>query len=141
MNDKFAKMQERRLHGNVQKAGKDTVANESKRLATLEKARDNLAIALESYIKLLTDKTLPENRSESDRQQQANVLKLLPPLAEELNMRNVSEGTNSLLTTCLNSILVLRDRVNHLHFQNLYLNKQIQELKQGPMTPPETTKD
>jgi len=135
MSEKYAKMQDRRLHGSANKPKVDSAQDESKRLALLEKARDGLAIALDAYIKLLTDKTLPENRSEKERANQTAVLKLMPQLADELNMRNVGEGSNALLTTCLNSVLVIRDRVNHLHYQNVFLNKELQALKAAQVVP------
>lgn len=107
---------------------KDSARDEARRAAELEKARNNLAEGLDQYIKFLTDKTLPENRTMGDRDTQTKVLNGLPKLATELNKRNIEEGSMVIASTCLNSILVLRDEINKLRYQNYFLNKKVDEL-------------
>lgn len=95
---------------------------------------------IESYAKLLTDTTLPENRSAEASENQRNVLDALPKAAAELDMRNVMEGTQSILIAVLSSSLILRDQVNKLKYQNYFLNQKVQQLnepidKGGPSAP------
>jgi len=121
---------ERRMHGaNVKAPNKaDKARDEARRSAQLEKAREQLAEVIDSYIKFLTDKTLPKNRSLKDRERQTQVLGSLPSLAAELNRKNVEEGSMVVASTCLNSVLVLRDETNKLRYENYFLNSRVDEL-------------
>lgn len=103
---------------------------EARRLADLEKSRLKLGLLIESYAKLLTDTTLPENRSAEASENQRNVLDSLPKAAAELDMRNVMEGTQSILIAVLSSSLILRDQVNKLKYQNYFLNQKVQQLNE-----------
>jgi hypothetical protein len=129
----------RRLEGGISKkskwAGRDpnTAREEAKRNAELEKARDRLGDLIESYIKLLTDKTLPKNRTRKQREFQKELLARIPAAAAELDLRNVKEGSMSIFTTVMNTMLVLRDEISKIRFQNVFLNKKLnketQEIK------------
>lgn len=124
---------ERRLNGGQKTskwATKGSIArDEAKRAAELEKSRERLAEALDQFIKFLTDTTLPENRSVSEREQQTKLLASLPRLGSDLNKRNLEEGSMVIASTCLNSILVLRDEINKLKYQNYFLKKRVDELE------------
>jgi hypothetical protein len=123
----------RRLEGGIAQksrwAGRDPNAarDEAKRSTELEKARDTLGNLLEGFIKLLTNKTLSKNRSRRERDYQKELLARIPPAAAELDLRNVKEGSMSIFTTAMNSLLVLRDEINNLRFQNYFLNKKTDE--------------
>jgi len=131
---------ERRLNSSNQRTSKfegtsvmkNAIPNDgrdvARRAAELEKSRDKLAELVDSYISLLVDKKLAKNRSMSERERQSQVLEQLPTLASELNARNVEEGTFVLSAASLNSILVLRDEINVLRFQNHHLYKNMEKL-------------
>lgn len=124
----------RRLSGGIKKeskyANRNQILDEGKRLAELEKARDRLGVLLEDYIKLLVEKTLPENRSSADREHQKAVLDTIPRAAADLDTRNVGEGSAVVFSACLNSMLVLRDEINKSRYQNHFLNKELAKLKE-----------
>lgn len=108
----------------------NSARNEGKRLAELEAARTKLGVVIEQYAKGLLDKTVPENRSEQDREKQKNVIDALPGLASELDFRNATEGTLSLIQTLLNSVVVLRDQQNKLRYQNYFINQKHEALRE-----------
>jgi len=113
-------------------AAKAAAANngrdEVRRSVELEKSRNELAVLLDQYITILTDKTLPENRSVQDIEAQTKLMDGLPKIASELNKRNVEEGSMVIASTTLNSILVLKGEINKLRYQNYFLNKEMKDL-------------
>lgn len=123
----------RRLEGGISQkskwAGRDPNAarDEAKRSAELETARDKLGTLVEGFIKLLTDKTLAKNRSRRERDYQRELTSRIPLAAAELDLRNVKEGSMSIFTTAANGLLVLRDEINNLRFQNYFLNKKVDD--------------
>lgn len=108
----------------------NTARDTAKRLGDLEKSRERLGLLFEEFVKFLTDKTLPENRSAKDRERQKFILDSIPKAAAELDMRNVGEGSQVVYSACLNSILVQRDEINKVRFQNHFLNKALKEQKE-----------
>jgi hypothetical protein len=125
--------QGRRLEAGQQKRSRwanhnpNSAKEEAQRSAELEKARDALGSLLESFIKLLTSKTLAKNRTRKERDYQKDLMSRIPLSAAELDVRNVKEGSMSIFTTAMNSLLVLRDEINNLRFQNYFLNKKVDE--------------
>lgn len=126
----------RRLAGGVGKrkskyAGKNPndVRGAGKRLGELEKSREKLGLLFEEFLKFLTDKTLVENKSIKDQDHQKVVLDSIPKVAAELDSRNVGEGSQVVYSACLNSILVQRNEINRIRFQNHFLNKVVKEQK------------
>ena len=97
-------------------------------LGKLEKARDALGVLVAKFVKHLGDKTLPEKKSMSDKEEQTYLLTEIPVRAGELNKLNTEEGSMALFTTCLNSIIYLRNEANKAHFQNLQLYKKLNVL-------------
>ena len=115
-------------------------AQAGQRLAELEKARQKMGLAIDSYAKLLVDSTLPQNRLSQDKDRQKNTLDSLPKLAAELDTRNLNEGTQTLVATLLNSIFVLRDQINTLKWQVYHLNQtKLDKSKQEVPSPPAET--
>jgi hypothetical protein len=98
--------------------------DEAKRAAELEKARDRLGDLIEKYIKILTDKTLPENRTTKQKEYQKELMGRIPQAAAELDLRNVKEGSMSIFTSVMNTMLVLRDEINKVRYQNFFVNKK-----------------
>lgn len=118
----------RRLEGGVNSKSK-WGGHEAKKLAELEKSRDRLSNLVSKYIELLTDKTLPSNKSQQDKENQRKILDEIASSALELDILNVREGTTSVFLTSLNSVLVLRDELNKTRYQNYLLDKEIKILK------------
>ena len=113
MSDKIAPAG-RRLGGDMVNGGKSKYAGKNpnaaresaKRLADLEKARDELGGLLNSYIQLLTDKVLPTEQTASNKKAQQDTLEAIPRTAALLDSKNLGEGSAVVFSTCLSSILV-----------------------------------
>lgn len=126
----------RRLSGGIRQESKyanknpNVVQGEGKRLGELEKARANLGNLLEDYVTLLVDKTLPENRPAAGREHQKSILDQIPRAASDLDLRNVGEGSAVIYSACLNSMLVLRDEINKLRYQNHFRKQEVKKLKE-----------
>ena len=108
----------------------NTARDMANRLGELEKSRERLGVLFQEFIRFLTDKTLPENRSAQDRERQKFVLDNIPKAAADLDMKNVGEGSSVMYSACLNSILIQRDEINKIRFQNHFLNKSLKETKE-----------
>lgn len=98
------------------------------RMANVEKSRDKLHRSVNSYRALLKETKLPEAMTQKDKDQQMQVFAQLNEFAGELNSKNAEEGTMALAITALNSVLVMRDEINNLKFQNLMLHRKIESL-------------
>lgn len=133
MNDKMASS---RLNGGqrvskyANQARDHTPRAEAQRLADLEKARNKLGDLINQYKQvLITDKKLPENRTQIEKTAQYDIISSIYGAVEELDLRNVGEGTMVAIATCLHTGLILRDESNKLRFQNYYLSKTVEALK------------
>jgi len=99
------------------------------RVANVEKSRDKLHRAINSYRGMLKETRLPQALTQKDKDAQMQVFAQLNEYAGDLNSKNAEEGTMSLTITALNSIFILRDELNLLKFQNLMLHKKIEGLE------------
>ena len=116
-----------RLEGKMGKTGFEARLM-ARRQKELEDARDKMFVLVKNYADLLGNKRLSKNKTVNEKSHQESLLKTLPELAAELDLRNRNEGTHTLLAMCLNSIIVLRDDNNNLRSQNFILNKKMEEL-------------
>ncbi len=96
--------------------------------AALEEARRRLQEAILIYKDLLTSNTLASNRSTEEIEKRNQLIFSLNNLAGELDFLNVGEGMMTLNLTALHSIMMLKDEINDLKFQNAYLNKKVKPL-------------
>jgi len=103
---------------------------QAQRVAGIEKARNDLHGAVNAYRVLLNETRLSSAKTQKDTDQQMSVFSRLNEHAGTLNTKNAEEGTMVLSITALNSILLLRDEVNNLKFQNLMLHKKIAKLEE-----------
>ena len=102
---------------------------QSQRMAVMEKARDGLHRAVNGYRALLGETRLAAARTQKERDLQMEVFGNLNTFAGELNIRSAEEGTMALAITALNSVLVNKDELNDLKFQNYQLHKRIAKLE------------
>ena len=99
------------------------------RVNSLERARDNLHRAINQYRVQLKTTTLAENRTAKEREEQNQVFKNINKYAGDLEQQNAGEGVLTLCISSLNSILLVRDDINALKFQNVMLHKEIEKLR------------
>jgi len=83
----------------------------------LAKARKELEQAFFRFGDLLSDKTLPKNKSEAKKLHEHDIADKLYRAASELEMRNQGEGLMSLCIITLRYQLKMRDHINELEYQ------------------------
>lgn len=110
---------------------KEARTGEKAKKRTIEDVRDELYRGVSEYRALFADKRLPDNRSPKDKEYRSNLFAKLNDLAGELNNYNLPEGTTALAITALNQVLMMRDEMNKLEYQNAVLNKKIKDLESG----------
>lgn len=87
---------------------------------------------LASYIKVMQDKTLPQNKNVISNSFEGDLIKNMVRLAKEVdndpNEELVSEGSLGLITILLSVNLSQRNQLNNLEYNNLQLEKKINSL-------------
>ncbi len=96
--------------------------------AELEEARKKLQKAVLAYKDLLQSNVLSSNRTMEDNERRNNLIFSLNSLCGELDFLNAGEGLMTLNLAALHSLLLLKDEINDLKFQNAYLHKKIKPL-------------
>lgn len=117
---------------------KPTVTEEAMKLKKLEESRKQLFELVSKFRSYMSDTTLPENKTSTAREVESTVALDITKTAWDLNFQNLDEGTMVLMSLLLHSLLLTRDELNKLKFQNAYLAKQVSSLKQQ-VSPPATT--
>jgi len=112
------------------KEASEKIANEANdRLNSYRSRAMDLAL---KYRKILDDKTLPQNKTTLTTDIEAEILGALGQLAVDMNTDEDevesmgSVGLNSLLLRCL---LLQRDRVNSIDYENSVLEKKVKSLE------------
>lgn len=110
--------------------------DQAKRVNRLEVAREALHAAVNGYRGLLRDKTLSSNRTEKDRDAQMNVFVSLNKGAGDLETENAGEGLLVLAITALNSVILLKDELNIVRYDQAMLYKKFLALEATVKTAP-----
>lgn len=110
----------------------DEAKEKAKRLADLEKKRNEVFALVSKYTNRLSSKTLPDTMSRKEKEEQHQLPQLLIDEAKNLNLLNVDEGNDVLLAVCLHTMLRLKDEINVVSYQNLLLSEEIKKLKNEP---------
>lgn len=101
------------------------------RFAELEKSRDKLYALVGKLSVRLNSQTLAENMSTMERDEQSKLPQIILEEAKILNQRNLNEGYDVVLASCLHTLLMMKDRFNDLKYQNFILKEEIESLKKG----------
>lgn len=116
-------------------AAKSSVTDEAARLRKLEESRKQLFELVSKFRTFMSDTTLPENKTSTSKEVESAVALDVTRTAWDLNFQNLDEGTMTLMSLLLHSLLLTRDELNKLKFQNAYLAKQVSSLKQQVSSP------
>jgi hypothetical protein len=119
---------------------KSSVIDESAKLKKLEESRRQLFELISKFRTYMSDTTLPENKTATAKEIESAVALDVTKTAWDLNFQNLDEGTMTLMSLLLHSLLLTRDELNKLKFQNAYLAKQVSSLKQQVSSPAVTGK-
>lgn len=112
------------------KQTKTTTTDEAAKLKNLEDSRKHLFDLVSKFRLILSDTTLPENKTTTNKEIESTLALDVTKAAWELNFQNLDEGSMTLMTLLLHSSLLARDEISKLKFQNAYLAKQVSSLKQ-----------
>lgn len=111
-------------------ASKPTVTEEAAKLKRLEDSRKQLFELVSKFRGLMSDATLTENKTATSKEVESTTVLEVTKTAWDLNFQNLDEGTMTLMSLLLHSVLLTRDELNKLKFQNAYLARQVASLKQ-----------
>lgn len=111
-------------------SAKQSVIDDAARVRKLEDSRKQLFELVSKFRNLLGDTTLPENKTSTSKEIESTLASDTTKSAWALNFQNLDEGTMTLMSLLLHSLLFTRDELNKLKFQNAYLAKQVSSLKQ-----------
>ena len=89
----------------------------------LIRLREDMQSAMKEFNNLFKVNTLPENRSEAERNRENQVFNVLINKSNYLNDLSPGEGTMSLNVLCLRHLLSLKDAGNKLAYQTYLLEK------------------
>lgn len=95
----------------------------------LEASRKELQSLVLRYKDHLQKTELASNRTVADSRDRQQLLHGLNDSAGKLDFLNAGEGLMTLCISSLHSILLLKDEVNDLKFQNAVLNKKIKNIE------------
>jgi hypothetical protein len=94
----------------------------------LEAARRTLQTLVLEYKDLLQLTQLASNRSTEDNRNRQQLLFKVNDAAGKLEFENAGEGLMTLCISSMHAILILKDEINDLKFQNAILNKKIKNI-------------
>lgn len=109
---------------------KSAASTETDKLQKLEESRKQLFELVSKFRGFLSDTTLSENKTTTIKELESQVALNTTKVAWDLNFQNLDEGTMTITSLLLHSLLLTRDEINKLKFQNAYLAKQVYSLKQ-----------
>lgn len=94
----------------------------------LEAQRKSLQTLVLEYKEFLRGTQVAANRTVEENRKRTDVLYKINDETGKLEFLNEGEGLMTLCITALNSVLLLKDEINDLRFQNAVLNKKIKKL-------------
>ena len=92
-------------------------------------AKSKAESIFEEYKSLLSDKTHPDNQTESYKKNVVSVLNRLLVCADEMDDQNPGEGIFSLIVLSLRSNLKLKDKIVKLEYESKSLKREVSNLK------------
>lgn len=105
--------------------------NETVVRENLEKTRSALQALVLEYKELLQKTQLAANRSTDENRSRHKLIVDIHDFAGQLEFANAGEGLMTLCIAAMHSILVIKDEINDVKFQNAVLNKRLKSFADG----------
>ena len=103
---------------------------DAKILSRLNDAKIQLVSAMKAFNKLVSDQTLPENKSSKDKYQEQNVINGLVNAAQSVESLSPNEGVLGVCVFAVRQALSLRDAGNKLAYELHQVKNRLAKIEQ-----------